>query len=96
MSQEPRHTPPSEPQGQRDVLDRLKMAGVVIAGIALILFFFQNLQHVQIHFLWFDWNTQMIWALIASAALGGVGVFLALTVRGRRGRKTNSAGDRRA
>ena len=87
MSQEPRTTTPTGPQEQRDVLDQLKMAGVLIAGVALILFFFQNLQHVQIHFLWFDWNTQMIWALIASAALGAVGIFLALTIRGRRGRK---------
>jgi uncharacterized integral membrane protein len=87
MSQEPRTTTQSEPQEQRDVLDQLKMAGVLIAGIALVLFFFQNLQHVQIHFLWFDWNTQMIWALIASAALGAVAIFLALTIRGRRGRK---------
>jgi len=87
MSQEPRTTTPSEPQEQRDVLDQIKMAGVLIAAIALVLFFFQNLQHVQIHFLWFDWNTQMIWALIASAVLGAVGVFLALTIRGRRGRK---------
>jgi uncharacterized integral membrane protein len=87
MQQEPRHTPASEPQEQRDVLDQIKMAGVLIAVTALILFFFQNLQHVQIHFLWFDWNTQMIWALIASAALGAIGIFLALTIRGRRGRK---------
>lgn len=87
MSQEPRQATPVEPQEQRDVLDQIKMAGVAIAGIALVLFFFQNLQHVQIHFLWFDWKTQMIWALIASAALGAAGVFLALTIRGRRGRK---------
>lgn len=87
MSQEPRQSPPTEHLEQRDFLDRLKMAGALIAVAALILFFFQNLQHVQIHFLWFDWNTQMIWALIASALLGAVGVFLALTIRGRRGRK---------
>jgi uncharacterized integral membrane protein len=96
MSQEPRHPPPGEPEGQRDVLDQLKMAGVLIAGIALILFFFQNLQHVQIHFLWFDWNTQMIWALIASAALGAAGVFLALTIRGRRGRKAKERSAKQA
>ena len=87
MSQEPRQTPPTEQPEQRDFLDQLKIAGVLIAGAALILFFFQNLQEVKINFLWMDWNTQMIWALIVSAALGAVAVFLALTIRGRRGRQ---------
>ena len=72
-----------EPQ---DLGDQLKLAGAVAASVALALFFLQNLQEVEINFLWFEWDTRMIWALIASAVLGGVGVFLALTVRGRRGR----------
>ena len=77
---------PSGPE-EPDLGDRLKLAGAVIAGAALVLFFLQNLQEVKINFLWMDWNTQMIWALIVSALLGAIGVFLALTMRGRRGRK---------
>lgn len=87
MSQEPRQPTPAAPQEERDFLDQVKLIGALIAGLALIIFFFQNLQEVKINFLWMDWNTQMIWALIASAALGAIGVFLALTIRGRRGRK---------
>ena len=71
---------PSEPQ-EPDLGDRLKLAGAVIAGVALVLFFVQNLQEVKINFLWMDWNTQMIWALLVSALLGAVAVFLASTVR---------------
>lgn len=86
MSQEPRPTTPAGPQEERGVLDQAKLIGALIAGLALIIFFFQNLQEVEINFLWMDWNTQMIWALIASSALGAGGVFLALTIRGRRGK----------
>lgn len=77
---------PSGPE-EPDLGDRLKLAGAGIAAVALVLFFFQNLQQVKINFLWMDWNTQMIWALLVSALLGAVAVFLALTIRGRRGRK---------
>ena len=87
MSQEPRPTTPAGPQEERSVLHQAKLIGALIAGAALIVFFFQNLQEVKINFLWMDWNTQMIWALIVSALLGAIGVFLALTMRGRRGRK---------
>jgi uncharacterized integral membrane protein len=71
---------PSGPE-EPDLGDRLKLAGAVVAAVALVLFFFQNLQQVKINFLWMDWNTQMIWALLVSALLGAVAVFLASTVR---------------
>ncbi len=87
MSQEPRQTPPTEQPEQRDVLDQIKMAGVLIVIGALVLFFLSNFQHVEIKFLWATWHPRMIWALIVSALLGAAGVFLALTIRGRRGRK---------
>jgi uncharacterized integral membrane protein len=88
MSQEPRPTTtPAEPAEERNVLDQAKLIGALIAGLALILFFLQNLQEVKINFLWMDWNTQMIWALIVSALLGAIGVFLAMWFARRRGRK---------
>ena len=70
-------TAPTQPPEERDLMDQLKLAGAILASIALALFFLQNLQEAEIHFLGFDWNTRMIWALIASAILGGIGVFLA-------------------
>ena len=76
--------PPTPPEEQRDTIEQLKIAGVIAAVAALVLFLLQNLQEAEINFLWFEWNTQMIWALIVSAALGGVGVFLAQTIVGRR------------
>jgi len=85
MSQEPMQTtPPEEP---RDVTDQLRLWGTVAAGVALILFFFQNLEEVEINFLWFAWTTDMIWALITSALLGAVGMFLGQTFWNRRRRK---------
>ena len=68
----------------RDLGDQLKLIGAVVASVALALFFLQNLQEAEINFLWFEWNTRMIWALIASAVLGGVGVFLAMWFGTRR------------
>lgn len=76
---------PSGPQ-EPDLGDRLKLAGAAIAGAALVLFFLQNLQEVKINFLWMDWNTQMIWALLVSALLGAVAVFLGMWVWRRRER----------
>ncbi len=60
----------------RETTEQLKLIGAAIAGLALLLFFFQNMDRVDIQFLWMEWHTRMIWALIVSAALGGVGVFL--------------------
>ena len=76
--------PPTPPEEQRDTIEQLKIAGVIAAVAALVLFFLQNLQEAEINFLWFEWNTQMIWALIVSAALGAAAVFLAMWFYGRR------------
>ena len=77
MSEERPQTPSTERPGEpQDLGDQLKLIGAIIASAALALFFLQNLQEAEINFLWFEWNTRMIWALIVSAALGGVGVFL--------------------
>ena len=36
------------------------------------------------HFLWFDWSTRMTWALLTSAAFGGIGAVLIGTLARRR------------
>ena len=61
--------------------DRIKLVVGLLALGALILFLLQNLQEVAIHFLWFDWSTRMIWALLASAIVGALAMVLFATLR---------------
>ena len=64
--------------------DRMKViVGLVSLGI-LILFLLQNLQQVDIHFLWFDWSTRMVWALLASSVVGALAMVAFSTIRRRR------------
>jgi uncharacterized integral membrane protein len=90
----PQPVPTQTPQEKQDLSDQLRVAGFVAAAVALALFFLQNLQQVKIHFLFISWETQMIWALILSAALGAVGVFLAMWFNHRRlARKAKERGN---
>ena len=41
-----------------------------IAAAALGLFLLQNLQEVDVHFLWLSFSTRLTWALLASTAFG--------------------------
>jgi uncharacterized integral membrane protein len=75
-------------QAPRDTTEQAKLIGAAIAGLLLLLFFFQNMQQVDINFLWMEWHTRMIWSLIGSAVLGGGGVFFGMWFMGRR--KTKS------
>ena len=84
---------PAPPEEPRSALDQAKMIGAAIAGLALIVFFFQNLQDVRIEFLFWDWRTDMIWALLVSALLGAVSTLLVTTLMGRR-RKQPPSQDR--
>ena len=67
-------------------LAKVKTSVGVFALAALALFLLQNLQEVDVHFLWFDWTTRMTWALLASAAFGAIAAVLigALARRRRR------------
>ncbi len=64
--------------------DRFKLIGGGVALGVLALFLLQNLQEVSIHFLWFEWSTRMIWALLASAVIGALAMVLFTTIRARR------------
>ena len=86
MSEQPPAQPPAAPPPaapQRDTVEQAKMIGAIVASVLLAIFFLENLQRVNINVLWFTWHTRMIFALIVSAVLGGVGVFLAMLI-GRR------------
>ena len=67
---------------------QLRMGAGGVATAALLLFFLQNLQEVRMHFLWFDWETRLIFALLVSSVVGGVAAWLigALRRRGQRAR----------
>lgn len=69
--------------GQRNSTDQAKLIGLTIAGALLLLFFFQNLQTVSIHFLWIDMRIDMIWALVLSAALGAATMYFGMWYFGR-------------
>lgn len=79
MASDQRSTTPSQPPRSAARQWRLWLSAAAFA--ALVLFLLQNLQHVPIHFLGFDWHPRLIWALLASVLVGGLAVFLAMTVR---------------
>ncbi len=62
---------------------RIKLAIGVLALAALVIFLLQNLQEVDVHFLWFDWSTRMLWALMASAIIGALAAMLIGTITRR-------------
>jgi len=55
---------------------RVKLGAGIAAIALLVLFLLQNLQSADVNFLWFSWHTRTIWALLASAAFGGIGTIL--------------------
>lgn len=65
-------------------IGRIKLVAGIVALGALVTFCLQNLQEVQVHFLWFDWETRLLWALLASGAFGGVGLLAFGTLTRRR------------
>ena len=68
----------------RTTTEQAKLIGAALAGLALLLFFLQNMQEVSINFLWMDWHMDMAWALVLSALLGGGCVFFGMWFMGRR------------
>lgn len=79
------------PVEERSLADNIKLgAGVLLVG-ALALFFLQNFDDAQINFLWFDWELPLVFALVLSAAVGGLATWLFTTLRGRSERKRQEA-----
>jgi uncharacterized integral membrane protein len=83
------HTP--EPATERlGLLARIRLAVGVVATLAVILFLLQNLQQVDVRFLWFDWSIRMTWALMASTAFGVLATAIFLLAAARRPQKKRS------
>jgi uncharacterized integral membrane protein len=71
-------------ENQRNIGDWIKLIVGVLGGAALIIFFLQNRQEVNVNFLWMEWTTGLIWALLASAVLGALSAVAFATIRARR------------
>lgn len=65
---------------------RIKLGAGIAALALLLLFMAQNLQRVDIHFLWFDWHTRLLWALLIAGAFGGASTIIAGALARRRER----------
>jgi uncharacterized integral membrane protein len=86
MTQQPTTSTQQPPEEPRPLGDQLKLAGAGAVALALVIFFFQNLEDVKIRFLFWDWQTDMVWALIFSALMGSVSTFLVSWMLRRRDR----------
>jgi uncharacterized integral membrane protein len=76
---------------ERSVADNVKLGLGVLLVAALALFFLQNLDDADIDFLWFNWDLPLVFALVLSAAVGGLATWLFTTFRGRSERKRQEA-----
>jgi uncharacterized integral membrane protein len=74
-----------EPVGERlGLLARIRLGVGVVATLAVIVFLLQNLQQVDVRFLWFDWTIRMTWALMASTAFGVLATVIFVLAAARR------------
>jgi uncharacterized integral membrane protein len=85
MAHQPNHGI-EPPAGERSLFSQIKLGAGVLAALLLLLFMAQNLQRVEIHFLWLDWHTRLLFALVIAAAFGGISAVVAGTLirRGER------------
>ena len=69
------------------LLARVRLGVGVVATAAVARFLLQNLQEVDVRFLWFDWSIRMTWALMASTAFGVVATAIFVLAAMRRSPK---------
>ncbi len=80
QKQDPNSAPP--PIEPRRAVSPRSVLGVI--SVALLgLFLLQNLQEVDVHFLWMSFSTRLTWALLASAAFGVIALAAFATLRRR-------------
>lgn len=70
------------------MMTRVRWVVGAIAVVALVVFLLQNLQSADVNFLWFEWETRMLWAVVIAAIVGALaalafGVGLGHGPRGR-------------
>ncbi len=74
------------PVERTTLVGRVRLIVGLVALAALVLFLLQNLQDVEVHFLWFDWSTRLLWALLVSAIVGALAAVVLGTLVRRRER----------
>jgi len=85
MTQNPEQNATTPPPGPKQAFSIRSVLGVISAAL-LGLFLLQNLQSVDVHFLWFSFSTRLTWALLAAAAFGVIAIAAFATLR-RRGER---------
>ncbi len=90
MSQD-RPTVPAN-AGEMSLTERLRLYGGIAIIVVLITFFLQNLHEAELRFLWFEWETRVIWALLLSAILGAISTLSVMTIRSRAARRRAQSG----
>ncbi|HYV60883.1 MAG TPA: lipopolysaccharide assembly protein LapA domain-containing protein [Acidimicrobiia bacterium] len=75
----------SQPPAGRENRSRLIVA-LVIAAVILV-FAFQNTNHVRVSFLFFHWDARVIYLIIVSALLGALAAYLVGRLRRSRRRE---------
>jgi uncharacterized integral membrane protein len=83
--------PQAQPVEERTLGDNLRLAGGAALVLVLVLFFAFNFESTDIDFLVFDVEMPLVFALLASAILGGIATWLFTTLRGRAERKRQEA-----
>ncbi len=80
-------TPASTPPDEMSLTEKARFYGGIAVVAILVVFFLQNLQEAEVRFLWFEWETRVIWALVVSAVFGALATFSVLTIRSRAARR---------
>ena len=95
MSQGPTNSSATPQPEEMSLSERLRLYGSVAVVAVLIVFFLQNLHEAEIRFLWFEWETRVIWALLVSAVFGATATLSAVTIRSRKARRQTKASQQR-
>ncbi len=90
MSEGPSTTPTPQP-AEMSFSEKARLYGGVAILAVLVLFFLQNLQEAEVRFLWFEWTTRVIWALVVSAVFGALATLSVVTIRSRTARRRTQA-----
>ncbi len=92
MSQGPTSSPAAPQPIEMSFLERARLYGGLAVLIILVVFCLQNLQEAELRFLWFEWETRVIYALALSATFGAVATFSIMTMRSMQARPQPQAG----
>ena len=91
MSQGPTDSSATPQPEEMSLSERLRLYGGLAVLVVLVVFFLQNLHEAEIRFLWFEWETRVIWALLVSAVFGAIATFSVVTIRTRKARREAAA-----